>query len=293
MGDSTTDGQGAIASPPTTTTADDDDDNGNANDDEAVTLEQKRKTAEKLAAIAEILRNSCSCRKSKCLTLYCGCFNQGIGCRTVCKCKMCQNPKGKEASTYSLGNYSIPIVNAIPAPMVEGQPLAVATSAVDTSRSAVQRRESKYLLMLTVSPGRLGLTLEMMKKEGEGAIITHIDPSCTFLGQVDVGDQILSIDGAPVTKLQDFLVGNDRERKFGILKHPPKRTFPIPTDLFPERKIMAEVLQHDRKNNTLVSLTKGLYFSSAVCFWAHTHSIIFAIITQIHILYLDPSSNWE
>ncbi len=38
MGDSSTDGQGAIASPPTTA---DDDDNGNANDDEAVTLEQK------------------------------------------------------------------------------------------------------------------------------------------------------------------------------------------------------------------------------------------------------------
>lgn len=70
--------------------------------------------------------------------------------------------------------------------------------------------------MLTVSPGRLGLTLSI---DGEvGALITNIDPACTFRGQVGVGDRIMTVDGEKVYTLEDAKRGKDRVRKFGILK---------------------------------------------------------------------------
>ena len=51
-----------------------------------------------------------------------------------------------------------------------------------------------------------------------GAIITHIDPACTFLRQVEVGDQIITINWERVTCLQDVIMGKEKLRKFGVLK---------------------------------------------------------------------------
>jgi hypothetical protein len=172
---------------------------------------------------------SCNCPKSRCVILYCTCFNQGIGCCDTCKCKNCENPKGRRGG---------------PAP-------------APTAPIIPQRRDPKYLLMLTVSPGRLGLTLSMVPNANEvdgGAEITHIDPACTFLGEVEVGDRVITVDGVPVTKLEDLVTGKERTRKFGILKKIKKPTFPLPTDRLPERKIMSDLLQWDRKNNRTVSI---------------------------------------
>ena len=74
--------------------------------------------------------------------------------------------------------------------------------------------------MLTVSPGRLGITLEKNSHDKiGGAVITNIDPTlCTFLHLIEVGDRIYTIDGKRVTRLLDVILGKDRERQFGILK---------------------------------------------------------------------------
>ena len=74
--------------------------------------------------------------------------------------------------------------------------------------------------MLTVSPGRLGLTLAIVPTGG--AQIVAIDPACTFRGQIHVGDRIVTIDGIKVNKLEDVAVGKERVRKFGIVKAPLK-----------------------------------------------------------------------
>lgn len=42
-------------------------------------------------------RVSCKCKASKCLKLYCDCFQQGKICATFCQCKGCLNTK-KESS---------------------------------------------------------------------------------------------------------------------------------------------------------------------------------------------------
>ena len=132
---------------------------------------------------------------------------------------------------------------------------AAAASAKSTKAAAPAKHRSydpQYLLMLTVSPGRLGITLEI-KEEGEGAVIKAIDPACTFLGQVEVGDRILTVDGEIVTSLEDLTVNKDRLRKFGILKAPRKPTFAVPTDMMKYRLRMAKLLQHDKRTNQVVS----------------------------------------
>lgn len=72
-------------------------------------------------------------------------------------------------------------------------------------------------MLLIVSPGRLGLTLKIDKELG-GATITEIDNACTFKGQLEVGDRIVTIDGVKVTKVADLQVNKDKIRKFGIAK---------------------------------------------------------------------------
>jgi hypothetical protein len=139
-------------------------------------------------------QSTCSCRKSGCDLLYCPCFGDGRKCSDACKCKNCKNPKG---------------VN----------PKSVYTGKEKKKREKEQAEEAKkfkQLLMLTVSPGRLGLTLSI---DGEGgALITNVDPACTFRGQVVIGDRIMTVDGEKVYTLEDAKRGKDRVRKFGILK---------------------------------------------------------------------------
>ena len=176
--------------------------------------ELQRKAAARAAAFASAMSSTCSCPKSRCLTLYCICFSEGVACRNSCKCKFCANPKGVA-------------VNIKPAPKEKNKNKMAATeevaaAAVDSTPTLVAiqgAQQPKSLLMLTVTPGLLGITLSMISNdEFGGAEITRIDPECTFGSQVEVGDRVVTIDGESVTKLQDFLVAKDRERKLGILK---------------------------------------------------------------------------
>ena len=97
---------------------------------------------------------------------------------------------------------------------VEGQ-----VTLLSSMGSSVVPKSSPSLLMLTASPGRLGLTLSMtLKDEVGGAVITNINPACKFLDQIEVGDRIFTIDGKRVISLNDVITGNERERQFGILK---------------------------------------------------------------------------
>ena len=73
------------------------------------------------------------------------------------------------------------------------------------------------MLVLTVSPGKLGLTLSILAN-GNGAEVRSVDPACTFKGKIDVGDRIVSIDGRRIEKIEDLTVGKDRVRKFGVAK---------------------------------------------------------------------------
>jgi hypothetical protein len=69
---------------------------------------------------------------------------------------------------------------------------------------------------LIVTPGRVGLTLNVNKTRG-GAKITQIDPTCRFRGQIDVGDVILSIDGRKITSVDDMKINANKVRKFQIV----------------------------------------------------------------------------
>ena len=76
--------------------------------------------------------------------------------------------------------------------------------------------KAEQLFHLTVSPGRLGLTIAM--NPNGGATITVIDPICTFSSKINVGDRIVTIDGKDVLTLEDIKNGKDRARTFGIMQ---------------------------------------------------------------------------
>ena len=89
--------------------------------------------------------------------------------------------------------------------------------------------ESPQLLTLTVSPGRLGLTLVAVQ-EGGGVMITNIDPKCTFIDQISVGDRIVTIDDKYVLSLEDAQRNKDKVRKFGIIKSgKPSTSIKVPS----------------------------------------------------------------
>mmetsp|Transcript_15669 Transcript_15669/g.25752 ORF Transcript_15669/g.25752 Transcript_15669/m.25752 type:complete len:694 (-) Transcript_15669:60-2141(-) len=139
----------------------------------------------------------CSCRKSQCIKLYCGCFDAGIDCAAECTCKKCKNnPKAR-----------------LEADKAE----AAAKKERQRKMDLIAAAKEEATMLLIVSPGRLGLTLKIDKVLG-GATITEIDAACTFKGQLEVGDRIVTIDGVKVTKVSDLQVNKDKIRKFGIAK---------------------------------------------------------------------------
>ncbi len=90
--------------------------------------------------------------------------------------------------------------------------------AIETTKT-MPNIATNQILLLTVSPGRLGLTLNVNKNDPEnGAVITAINPACTFKDQLEVGDRIVTIDGQKVTKIEDLHVNKDKLRKFGIVQ---------------------------------------------------------------------------
>ena len=76
-------------------------------------------------------------------------------------------------------------------------------------------------LYLTISPGRLGITVQFVEAglsspAPAGAVITRVDPHCSFGERVSAGDRLVSIDGRPVSDASDLAAGADGERLFGF-----------------------------------------------------------------------------
>ena len=83
------------------------------------------------------------------------------------------------------------------------------------SMTTVAKKEASMLL--TVSPGTLGLVLKIDKELG-GATVNAIDPACTFKDRIEVGDRIVTIDDYEVSDITDFNVNKDKMRQLGIVK---------------------------------------------------------------------------
>jgi len=99
-------------------------------------------------------------------------------------------------------------------PSVQEKKKKSSSSSEDKVEKVVIKAEQ--LFHLTVSPGRLGLTIAM--NPNGGATITVIDPICTFASKINVGDRIVTIDGKDVLTLEDIKNGKDRARTFGIMQ---------------------------------------------------------------------------
>ena len=58
--------------------------------------ETKERAKEKylLAFMEDSVYTGCKCAKSKCMTNYCGCFTNGLGCGKYCLCQGCKNYYG-------------------------------------------------------------------------------------------------------------------------------------------------------------------------------------------------------
>src|SRR6056300_486934 len=117
---------------------------------------------------------SCSCRKNQCIKLYCACFDAGVDCFDDCKCQKCKNNPRARARK-------------------EEKKVIEAKKDEERKMDIMAAAKEEATMLLTVSPGRLGLTLKLDRVNG-GVLITEIDPACT-LKQLKVGDRIVTIDG--------------------------------------------------------------------------------------------------
>ncbi len=191
--ENSTDAAEATAGEPTAvqeTTATDEPDTEEPSDEAASTKGTRKKSIAGLPIY-------CSCRKSQCIKLYCACFDAGIDCAPECSCKNCKNnPKARLAADKAE---------------------LAAKKERQRKMDLIAAAKEEATMLLIVSPGRLGLTLKIDKELG-GATITEIDNACTFKGQLEVGDRIVTIDGVKVTKVADLQVNKDKIRKFGIAK---------------------------------------------------------------------------
>lgn len=83
---------------------------------------------------------------------------------------------------------------------------------------------------LRISPGRLGLGV--MMQGSSSVVVSSIDEECTFRDHVSVGDRLVSIDGRPVTCIEDVSEGADAVRIFQFEKRAvaqPQRAKPSGT----------------------------------------------------------------
>ncbi|EJK72949.1 hypothetical protein THAOC_05467, partial [Thalassiosira oceanica] len=71
-------------------------------------------------------------------------------------------------------------------------------------------------LVLNVSPGRLGLTVN--SGVDIGLEIIGIQPACTFAHLVDIGDRIVIVGDKVVRAIEDLQINANRDRIFGIMK---------------------------------------------------------------------------
>ena len=96
------------------------------------------------------------------------------------------------------------------APAAEGSAKAPTSSA-----AAPLRRYRAPFEEVTVPPGKLGLTLEIKEN---GIEIVGILPSCSISAYVEVGDQILTVDGKTARGFNDFAKNQHRSRKLEIAR---------------------------------------------------------------------------
>lgn len=103
--------------------------------------------------------------------------------------------------------------------------------------SLVWKCKMEVHIHIMAPPGELGLVINVDEdptaggasggairaagggKGGGGATITGIDPKCSLLGQVEVGDRIVTIDDHVITSNSDFHINTNQTRKLGISKH--------------------------------------------------------------------------
>ena len=84
--------------------------------------------------------------------------------------------------------------------------------------------EATPMVTLPISSGRLGLTLQFSKSHA-GAIITAIDPACTFRDRIDVGYKLMTIDGVVINKKEEVIARRDGGgvRMFGFVVNGGKK----------------------------------------------------------------------
>ncbi|KAL7535623.1 hypothetical protein ACHAXR_006617 [Thalassiosira sp. AJA248-18] len=85
----------------------------------------------------------------------------------------------------------------------------------------VENGKNADFINLPISVGRLGVTLQFYKS-AVGAVVTAVDPACTFRDKINVGDRLVTIDGSVVSSVEDLAKGKDKNmRMFGIAKKKP------------------------------------------------------------------------
>lgn len=95
--------------------------------------------------------------------------------------------------------------------------------------SKVNDDKSALLLMppppivLVISPGILGLTLEIISEfldgVGGGTRIMSVEERCTFRNGVSPSDIIVTIDGKKVQTMADVTAGQERVHEHGIIRN--------------------------------------------------------------------------
>ncbi len=107
-----------------------------------------------------------------------------------------------------------------------------------------------------VSPGKIGLTLN----------IKGNDTECRLVGQVDVGDIIVSIDGTRITSIDDFQVNAELVRQQQTLPQPP--TTPDTRESQPNGQSAAAAVVAPTPGGALVAPTPGASSTAFNEFWA-------------------------
>ena len=95
---------------------------------------------------------------------------------------------------------------------------AAAAACLQPNRNNLESgafRLSDLSKVVTVSPGKLGVTLVMKQ---EGAMIAAIKSTCAFSSLIEVGDRIVTIDGKLISGFADFTANPSRSRKLEIVK---------------------------------------------------------------------------
>ena len=69
---------------------------------------------------------------------------------------------------------------------------------------------------LVVTPGKIGLSLNVNLTKG-GATVTHVAPTCRYIGQIAVGDIIRTINGKLVKCVSDMHTDTDKDRVFEVV----------------------------------------------------------------------------